>query len=51
MQKRTRCKKGMRKNKSGTCTHKMYGPKKARCPKGSRRTRKGGYCRSNKYKL
>jgi hypothetical protein len=46
------CDNGTRRNKSGRCVKRMYGPKKPRCPKGSRKTRgKNPYCKKTKYSL
>lgn len=53
MTRRKRCPNGSRKNKSGTCRRKMFGPKKHRCSRGYRRTRSGKnrYCKKTKYTL
>lgn len=55
MTKRSRCPKGSRKNKSGSCSKRSssFGLRKlysSRCPKGSRKRRSGkqkGTCKKN----
>jgi len=47
----SRCKNGTRRNKSGNCVSKSFGPKTSRCSKGTQRVYHGpkkGTCKANR---